>query len=273
MEGLALAAAPTLADAAERFDLAATGGDGLLSAQTALRRDGFAVFDHACDPRLLGDCGAALERHYPEYLREGEDEGRFRVSQGRFYADVVIDGPFADPRILANPALDPLLRAALGEDYVFEAFGVIVALPGAEEQAPHRDGGLLFPETGIDRMLPPSALTFVLPLVEMNPLHGSTGFWTGSHRPSDADPGPADCAPVVPVGSAALWDYRVLHKGMENRSTAVRPLVYAVFARRWWIDAGNFAKGRGQKLAVRRAALEGMDAQLRARLMRAVLID
>jgi hypothetical protein len=249
---------------AERFTPAT-----LDAALDAFRRDGVVVIDGVADVAMLDARREALPGLYPQYFSAVEEANRYYVSTGRFYASLAIDGPFADPALFASPALLPFLEGALGEGFVLDSFGIINALPGAAEQQWHRDGGVLFPESPVERMLPAAAITLAMPLVEMNDAHGSTGFSLGSHR--RPDPGELDCVPTVPVGSCALWDYRVFHKGMENCSTAARPLVYAVYCRPWWIDVGNFNGGAGEKMVVGKAALAALDPALQKMLARATV--
>jgi ectoine hydroxylase-related dioxygenase (phytanoyl-CoA dioxygenase family) len=90
--------------------------------------------------------------------------------------------PFDSPLLFANPYLLPILSAALGDDYVVGAYGAVCSLPSAAAQHRHADGGLLFRSTGVDWLLPPAAITVVIPLIEMNEIHGTTTLWLGSHR-------------------------------------------------------------------------------------------
>ena len=50
------------------------------------------------------------------------------------------------------------------------------------------------------------------------------------------------CKFKAEVGSAVLFDYRLHHRGLANRSTSgeSRPLLYLTFGRSWFTDAENF---------------------------------
>lgn len=158
----------------------------------------------------------------------------------------------------------------LGVDFVFDSFGIINASPGADEQQWHRDGGVLFPGHPLEFMLPASAVTLAIPLVEMNDETGTTGFSLGSHRNEGHAEAPDFC-PLVDVGSAIVWDYRIFHKGLANQSPRDRPLIYATYSRPWWSDHGNFDEGRAEKLAITKRALNSLDANLQVRLARAIV--
>jgi hypothetical protein len=41
-------------------------------------------------------------------------------------------------------------------------------------------------------------------------------------------------------GDCLLLDYRTLHAGMPNQSTRARPVLYLVYARRWFFDDVNY---------------------------------
>ena len=54
--------------------------------------------------------------------------------------------------------------------------------------------------------------------------------------------------PIVPLGSCLLMDYRLLHGGMANRSSQVRPILYNVYCRPWFHDDLNFRRQSALKL-------------------------
>ena len=104
----------------------------------------------------------------------------------RLLITIRLEPPFDDPRLFANPYLLPVLSAALDDGFVLGAFGVVCSLPSAPAQHHHDDGGILFPHSGIDMLLPAAAITVGIPLLEMNEIHGTTALWLGSHRDARA---------------------------------------------------------------------------------------
>jgi len=55
--------------------------------------------------------------------------------------------------------------------------------------------------------------------------------------------------PAVAAGTAILFDYRLGHRGMGNKSDAPRPTLYLTYTNKpGWKDRDNFAKGRYAKL-------------------------
>src|SRR5262249_47812686 len=106
----------------------------------------------------------------------------------------------------------------------------------------HFDGVSLFPSSGIDRLLPTSAITVGIPLLKMNNVHGTTALWLGSHLDATRVPDGEGIEPVVREGSCVLWDYRLSHGGTPNRSAVPRPLLYIGYCRPWFLDHVNFGK-------------------------------
>ncbi|KAJ8610029.1 hypothetical protein CTAYLR_006639 [Chrysophaeum taylorii] len=138
---------------------------------------------------------------------------------------------------------------ALGGDHVVIARGVVASFPGAAAQRWHRDGENLFPETGVCD-LPPHAVTIFVPLVDVDPSCGPTQFLPGSHAAAAhdaryAEPVAAPAAePLLEVGDVVVCDYRCIHRGGRNTSSAPRPIYYVVAARPWFVDAYNFPSRR-----------------------------
>jgi ectoine hydroxylase-related dioxygenase (phytanoyl-CoA dioxygenase family) len=75
---------------------------------------------------------------------------------------------------------------------------------------------------------------------------GPTEFGPGSHI--DFDIKAASTTPVIKAGQALLFDYRVKHRGLGNRSTEERPLLYITYARPFWVDVYNFDRKRYSSL-------------------------
>src|SRR5262249_50042596 len=142
-----------------------------------------------------------------------------------------LEPPFDRREILANSWLCSVLKAALGDDFILGAYGVVCSLPGAPRQHIHQDGGDLFPQAALNRMLPIAAATVAIPLLEMNETHGTTTLWPGSHRDETRASVEIGDEPLVREGSYVVWDYRLRHSGTPNRSTVPRPLLYMTYCR------------------------------------------
>jgi len=241
------------------------------------RRDGYLVVPSVLPAARIAELLDHLKRDYPGSIGAAEPGDFFKVGDRRIISPIRFAGAFECADIAGHPVLVSLLDAILGAGWVFEAFGVTCSLPGADAQHIHRDGGVLFPETGIDQVLPASAVTVMIPLVDMDEVSGSTMFWPGSHRkvvPPDAEDDMAEgVTPVVRAGSIALWDFRVRHGGRPNLGDQPRPLLYFTACRPYWMDHKNFVPGRNAKLLAARDALDRLDDPVRQRFVRAEVID
>lgn len=201
------------------------------NASNAMNKDGVVIIDDIFDFGRIHGILADLKVHHPAFVDQGDMSDYLRVGYRRYTAPLPFAAPFDVADIAGHRGLSSLLGRILGENFVFEALGIISSWPGAADQHLHCDGGFLFPDSGINRILSPSALTIVIPLVDMDSTSGVTAFWPGSHRtgkPGDSEP---FARPDVAAGSIALWDFRVFHRGLANRGTWGRPLLYLTACR------------------------------------------
>lgn len=214
--------------------------DAVAEAAAAIRRDGAAVVEQVWPAELIDRLRAAVFAQHPEFSDPDLLDDYLGTKDVRYLAPVTVSAPILATGVLTAPALVGLCKALLGADFVYEAFGIMMVYPGVKAQKGHRDGGDLFPETGIDRILPPSALTIAIPLVDVDAELAPTGVAVGTHR-EIADP---EAVPLTPVelrrGDIAVWDFRVVHAGLENRTDRTRPALYITACRPFWIDHTNF---------------------------------
>merc|ERR1712176_1529391 len=86
-------------------------------------------------------------------------------------------------------------------------------------------------------------LTVFVPLVNVSRANqlGSTEFWPGTHQGVvDLTSLLRECensegfTPDYHVGSALIFDYRLLHRGLPNEGDDKRPMLYMVWAKPWY---------------------------------------
>ncbi len=208
-------------------------------AHDALGAEGFVILDNVIAPRRVEALLREFATSYKKYMRDVEFADTLKVGGRRYMIPVALSGGFRDPLVYANPYVVALVRFTLERDAILESFGAVVSLAGSRPQHIHRDGRFLF-DSGVSTLLPAHALTFVLPLVDMNQTNGTTAVWAGSHRRKVRDKRAVPLPLDVPVGSCALWDYRLHHRGTANRSDAPRPILYCTYSRHWYQDTRNF---------------------------------
>jgi len=217
---------------------------------TALRLHGVVAIDGAIAGERIDSLRDAVMTRHPEFADKGRLTDFQDNGEGRFIAPVAISRAVVDSGLLRHPALVALAAGALGEDWVVDAFGMLMAFPGCCEQKPHRDGEALFPDAPLGAILPPFALTVLFPLVDVEADNGATAFLPGTHRYDAklAAAGPSTTS--VKRGSFLVWDFETLHWGLPNASDHARPALYFTLCRPFWMDTANFGGSSRVRLAV-----------------------
>lgn len=247
-----------------------TGADAIDAATAALKRDGVVVLDDLVDPAPLATVKSEIETAYPDYATPDRTRN-YGPYEGRHTMGLRVEGTLADRDILLPRPVAKIAEALLGDMFMVDSTGLLVANPGAPDQVRHPDGSL-FPEADLEFLLPPFALAFSMPLVTMDEVSGRTAFWLKSHRAREAR-GDHDFAPVVSPGSAILWDFRTKHCGLANSGIAPRPVLYSVLSRYWWVEIHPMEATDYVKLQVPRGVMQGFSKRMQYRLRRAVLLD
>jgi ectoine hydroxylase-related dioxygenase (phytanoyl-CoA dioxygenase family) len=231
------------------------------SAGMTLLTEGYVVLDDVVAVEKLRNVDRQLRQTHARYFDEtflAGAEDVLCVGDKRYFFNPRLTGALAEPDIFANPRVMTMVRSILGQDAIIESLGVINSFPGSRMQHIHRDGGRLY-DIGLANLLPPYALTVAMPLVEMNELSGTTAFWPGSHLKEERqDDMTRAIAPLIRVGSCGVWDYRVCHAGLPNKSDRVRPLLYIVYARSWFRDTRNFRKRNQRRISFDDGFLENL---------------
>ena len=229
-------------------EIAHVAANAVDAAAEALRRDGVVAIEGLWTAEVIDSLAATVAAQHPEFSDLDRLDDYLGDKHERFIAPVGLTSAICNSGLCPDDRLDALYAAMLGDDYVFEAFGMLMVHPGAPPQGPHRDGGLLFPETGVDRILPPSALTVAIPLVDVTADYAPTGAVPGSHRHQAA----SDPSELIPIelnrGDAAVWDFRTNHAGLANRTHRARPALYFTVCRPYWVDHKNFHANARAKL-------------------------
>eukprot|EP00051_Salpingoeca_urceolata_P004766 m.67550 g.67550 ORF g.67550 m.67550 type:complete len:493 (-) comp13835_c0_seq2:627-2105(-) len=157
----------------------------------------------------------------------------------------------------------PLIGSILGPDFCLANAGVMLSMPGSVTQPWHSDGDHINRRTH----LPPHALNLFLPLVNITPTNGGTELVPGTHIQGAYDLEDGNVTPLLRSGQCLLFDFRLKHRGLGNKSLRPRPVMYLTYALKSWKDTMNFSNRRYSKLPLlparpnraERSAKRGLD--------------
>ena len=223
---------------------AAAASEEVRAAVACFVKHGYVILDHVIAAETIRALHQEFQQDYGGSLKHEEDDMSKEVGDARFMIPLRLTKGFADTAVFANPYVIAIVRAVLEPTAILEAYGAVVSFPGAKAQPNHHDGPHLF-GSEISALLPSYALTFALPLVDMNEIQGTTTLLPGSHRWRRAGEDVEGISPTIPVGSCMMWDFRLMHSGTANRSAVQRPMLYCTYSRPWYRDPVNF---RGKKM-------------------------
>jgi len=218
------------------------------SAAKALSSDGAVLMHQVWTSDIIDAARQIIAGRHPEFADKASLSDWFDNGEGRFIAPIVIDMALVELGIFADNPVHDLLRQVLDNRYAIEAFGMMMATAGCPAQKMHRDGGTLFPEAGVDAILPATALTVAIPLVDVDETTAPTAIFCGTHRFTEPE-GTQPEIPALKRGDVLVWDFRVLHYGCANLTERDRPLAYFTACRPFWIDHKNFLDGNRRLLA------------------------
>lgn len=227
-------------------------------AAEALLRDGVVGLDAIWPADVIAGLSSALRKAIPGAydMKAPLPEDALVVGTHRINGLVPIAGAMIGCLdLLLHPAILALLDAVLGENWVYESFGVISSFPDSTIQKLHSDGSHLFANSPFAGALPPYALTISIPLVDIDERNGATEFLPGTHRLAHSPPS-ADGSVwrTLSRGDCMIWDYMVRHRGQPNNSNEPRPMFYVTACREFWQDSMNFVPG-ARRLVLGRDAI------------------
>ena len=114
----------------------------------------------------------------------------------------------------------------------------VLSLPDSPGQKWHSDGDHM---SNIHQ-LPAHCLNVFVPLCDMTPALGPTEFVPGSHIQYDIIA--TNTSPCMQAGQPLLFDHRTKHRGVPNKSSTPRPLVYITYAKKWFVEHNNIGLGK-----------------------------
>lgn len=207
---------------------------------TELHLNGFVVLPRFLPVDLVeamrDELAPLLEAEHAKAEQNDWGQGRAR---GRLslhiapYADI-LKGTLTDARYRANPVIEELVDAILGQGRWKRGWTVVEAVwRGAAHMSWHSDQKIE-DTPDIDAPHQPLRLTFNIPLVDFTWASGAIELIPGSHRlprrfGSEANlldlPNIHWVRPPLVLGDAMLRDGNTLHRGSPNLTDRVRPML------------------------------------------------
>jgi tetratricopeptide (TPR) repeat protein len=220
-------------------------------ASRLFKQYGALVVDNVFDTDMLQAIKSLILDKYASYFEPKDYDDCLRLGDKRHMVTLDIEGPINSPDLYDNPFITAIAKQILGEDYILGGLNMGVSLPGAENQAVHKDHTPLFYEDEEFREYTPTfAVGILIPLVQHSHTVGTTLVIKGSHKTSlkEAKSLPGQ-APFLDIGSCLIIDYRVAHQGLANKSSdVVRPLLSLFFHRSWFRDCFNYKQQASIKI-------------------------
>jgi len=216
---------------------------------------------YCLNKQQIDQCYAASIDHYEKVmhtvmarslhheLQDGFDCFRER-GRGRFDMELDVFDTEAFSFLTNKKAVwMPIIRKILGEDALLVHKGCFLSLPASETQVYHQDGVHLNSKF----QKPCHAVNVFIPLLDCEMINGPTEFCLGTHYlGNDAFVKENVYTPCAEAGFPIIFDYRLGHRGLGNRSQTVRPVVYltysAVKSGKEFRDEANFSRKRYRKL-------------------------
>jgi|Transcript_6296 hypothetical protein len=213
---------------------------------------------YVCDE--ISNAESLLRRNHPE-ISIGKDIIAFKqiASRGNERFDLLLQplslaGDFVQCVVVERVSF--MLEKVLGsQNEVNFDVSVVYSKPGAPNQGWHSDGdhqkGSKDAGWKADgwksQLADPYALCLFIPLIDLDDATGYTQFWPASHRNRDlmgfgtaAEITEATWNGKCKAGDAIWYDYRLMHRGMANQSTVLRPVVQVLFKRKWYVERRNY---------------------------------
>lgn len=205
------------------------------------REYGILVMENVFDKNLIEECKSYFLEQYSDYFENKRHKDALRIGDKRFQVTLAIEGAFNQAGLYGNPLVLSLMKQWLHKNFVFGSITGSTSLPGSKEQWLHKDHPPLFSSERENLVTPPFGVSVMIPLVDLNEEVGTTKVKKKSHFVSlTKSREMRSLSPYVKTGSCYFMDPRLSHKGEPNKSKEVRPILNALYHRRWYRDSLNY---------------------------------
>ncbi len=240
-----------------------------------LAQDGLVVFHELCDAEFVAQV-LGVSRRRVRQVREALGQRAIGIGSAAGFEEIVQRSPgrWDVPITPQQFGLDvqqlpwwPLVAAVLGRDAEHSFSGVVFSDPGSPAQCWHIDS----PHVAAEHRAA-HALNVLVALQDIPMDMGPTEFARGSHFLSNhlrnpslvrdeliyqhastspeslvkdtQKPAPESCAIELQVGSGIVFDDRLLHRGLANRSDSTRHVAYFSYRRKGYGENTHFESRR-----------------------------
>jgi ectoine hydroxylase-related dioxygenase (phytanoyl-CoA dioxygenase family) len=200
--------------------------------------------------------------HHPD-IKIGKDFISFReiASRGNERFDLLLQSSSSSKvrGIIETRAIErisAMVEVLLGgRDEVDFDLSVVYSKPGAPDQGWHADGDHQKGASDVgwningwkNDLAEAYALCVFIPLIDLDIETGYTQFWPASHQ-SRGLVGFGQVAKLTEsvwdgkckAGDAIWYDYRTMHRGLQNCSSKLRPVVQILFKKKWYKETRNY---------------------------------
>src|SRR5689334_20938465 len=118
--------------------------DEVRAATDCFVRHGYAILDNVVPEETINALRREFVEAYAHFLRDETSDYSKKVGPSRYMIALRFAEGFGNPLIYANPVVIALVRSVIEKTAILEAYGAVVALPGAAAQTRHSDGPQLY---------------------------------------------------------------------------------------------------------------------------------
>ena len=218
----------------------------LQAAIEALHRDGVVVLNNAISTAHLDALNSRMVPEAKTLYARAETHHNFGTGTGNIQQDAVVDSAYVFDDIIANPFAVAVTECLLGPHPRLRFQSANTAFKAERRQPVHVDVHFDFPRI-------PFGLCININLIDVDPEHGATEMWLGSHMDTSwrkqlglsSSVIPADVLearrkisppvqPTLPKGALIIRDLRLWHAGMPNRTDDVRVMLVTIHFPHWY---------------------------------------
>ncbi|KAF8857158.1 hypothetical protein BDZ45DRAFT_593214 [Acephala macrosclerotiorum] len=218
----------------------------LQEALEALHRDGVVVLNNAISTAHTLKLNDRMVPEAKTLYARTETHHNFGKGTGNIQQDAIVDKDYVFDDIIANPFATAITECMLGPNPRLRFQSANTAFKAEKRQPVHVDVHFDFPKM-------PFGFCINVNLIDVDPEHGSTEMWLGSHldtswRAEVEKSGSViptailekrrkinpPVQPVLPKGSLIVRDLRLWHAGMPNKTDDVRVMLVTIHFPTWY---------------------------------------